>query len=251
MKPGETLLDVARLYNLGFNEIQDLYPSIDPWIPGDGRELIIPSQWVLPSRSLDGVVVNVAELRLYLIDNAGRLRTFPIGTGDRDYPTPLGRFRIRAKYRHPSWHVPPSLRAKYGIRIFPPGPDNPLGDYWLGLAGTHYGIHGTDIPWSVGRLVTRGCIRLYPEDMQVLFDLVSPGTVVEIVYEPVKIGLLGRKIYAEVHRDIYGRVADLESYGLGRVSDEGIEGEVDLDTLREALKQRSGMPVDITARPFP
>lgn len=251
IKNGETLLDVARLYNLGFNEIQDLYPCLDPWIPPEGMELTLPTQWVLPARPLNGVVINAAELRLYMVERSGRVRTFPIGTGDRDWPTPIGRFRIGAKNRNPSWQVPPSLRAKYGRRTFPPGPGNPLGEYWIGLANTHYGIHGTDVPWSVGRLVTRGCIRLYPEDIRELFDLVSPGTVVEIVYEPVKIGQRGDRIYAEIHQDVYERLEDLEAYGLERLNDERPEGEVDLEAFRDALKKRNGLPVDISVRPSP
>jgi L,D-transpeptidase ErfK/SrfK len=246
VKKGETLLDIARRHGLGFNEIQDLYPSIDPWIPPEGMELIIPSQWVLPSHPLDGIVINTAELRLFMTDKTCGIRTFPVGAGDEERPSPLGSFRIGARIKDPAWRVPPSLRKKYGQRVIPPGPDNPLGQYWLGLGGTRYGIHGTDFPWSVGRTVTRGCIRLYPEDISVLFDLTAPGTPVHIVYEPVKIGRLDGRIYAEVHRDIYGLVHDLESLGFMSLRAKGLEGLVDLEVFRRALIRRDGMPADIT-----
>ncbi len=249
VKKGETLLDVARKYGLGFNEIQDLYSSIDPWIPPVGMEILIPTQWVLPDRSLEGIVINAAEMRLFMTGPRGETRTFPVALGVAEWPTPLGIYRIGNKVRKPVWQVPPSLREKYGNRAFPPGPENPLGEYWLGLKGTHYGLHGTDFVWSIGRLVTRGCIRLYPEDIRVLFDLVAPGTPVSVVYEPVKVGRLEGRVYVEVHRDIYGYVDDFEEYGFKRLSRSGGAHEVDLEAFRNALKRRDGIPADVTAGP--
>ncbi|MFW6054446.1 MAG: L,D-transpeptidase family protein, partial [Thermodesulfobacteriota bacterium] len=135
VKEGETLLDIARLYDLGFNEMQDLYPELDPWIPPEGTELTIPSRWVIPGERRKGIVVNVAELRLYFFRGKEKaVRTFPIGIGRRDWPSPLGTFRVGEKRANPRWYIPRSLQEKYGLKTMPPGPDNPLGNYWIGLA---------------------------------------------------------------------------------------------------------------------
>lgn len=245
----ETLLDIARQYGLGFNEIQDLYPHVDPWIPPEGMELIIPSQWILPEEGMDGIVINVAEFRLYyFMREHGTVKTYPIGIGDTEWPTPFGMFKVGDKRVRPTWYIPPSLQKKYGVKSIPPGPENPLGDYWLGLGGTMYGIHGTDIPWSVGRLVTHGCIRMYPEDIQQLFYMVKPGTPVKIIYEPVKIGLFFGNIYVEVQRDIYEKIGDLAEYGHGLLREKGIVERVDLERFQQALERQDGMPMDITRR---
>ncbi|MFZ7127557.1 MAG: L,D-transpeptidase [Desulfobacterales bacterium] len=250
LRQRETLLDVARNYRLGFNELQDLHPSIDPWIPPAGMSLPLPSQWVLPESSHHDLVINVAELRLYRfmkVNGHAVVQTFPIGIGDVDWPTPTGEYRITSKLVHPTWIVPPSLRDKYAVKSIPPGPDNPLGDYWMGLGGSHYGIHGTDIPWSVGRLVTRGCIRLYPEDIEYLFNTVDLSATVKLIYEPVKIGRLSRRIFAEVHPDVYGLIDDFTDYGLQRLHDSGWSRLVDEAGFRKALAGKKGIPTDVTA----
>ena len=243
----ETLLDIAWEYDLGFNELQDLYPDLDPWILSVGTELILPTQWVLPDTIREGIIINVAELRLYHFSNTeASVKTFPIGIGDMDGMTPIGSFTIKSKRTRPTWYIPASLQSKYGTRSIPPGPDNPLGDYWMGLGDSSYGIHGTDIPWSVGRLVTHGCIRMYPEDIEQLYQTVSSGTSVKIIYEPVKIGFSSGRIYAEVHRDIYLKMGDLFEYGHHLLEEKGVIQNVDLEKFRHALERQDGMPVDIT-----
>lgn len=246
IEKGETLLDIARKYDLGINELQDLYPNLDPWIPPEGMNLLIPSQWILPGIPWNGILINVAELRLFYFTKARMVETFPMGIGDWDRTTPLGGFTIGGKRAKPTWFIPPALQPKYGVKTIPPGPDNPLGDYWLGLRYSNYGIHGTDIPWSVGRMVTGGCIRLYPEDMERLFQRVRPGTPVKIIYEPVKFGFLSGRLYVEVHKDVYARAGDLVNYGLKRLRAMGLAGKADLDILLQTLVLQNGMPTDIT-----
>ena len=244
----ETLLDIAREYDLGFNELQDLYPGLDPWILSVDTELTLPTQWVLPDTITEGIIINVAELRLYYFSNTeASVKTFPIGIGDMDGMTPLGDFTIKEKRKQPTWYIPASLQRKYGTKTIPPGPENPLGDYWMGLGDSSYGIHGTDIPWSVGRLVTHGCIRMYPEDIEQLFYMAKPGTSVKIIYAPIKIGFSSGRIYAEVHRDIYLKIADLFEHGRRLLEDKGLIQKIDLEKYRRALEGQDGMPVDITA----
>jgi L,D-transpeptidase ErfK/SrfK len=243
----ETLLDVARQYDLGFNEISDLYPHLDPWIPPRGTRVIIPSQWVLPEIINNGILVNIAELRLYYFDkNRNCVMTFPIGIGDKGTLTPVGMFSIKDKQVHPIWYIPSSLKHKYAVGSIPPGPDNPLGDFWMGLGESHYGIHGTDLPWSVGRLVTHGCIRMYNEDIALLFQKVPVGAHVKLIYEPVKIGRSMDRIFVEVHPDIYGRVGDLVSYGFALLHAKKIVQDVDDQKYRQALMRKDGLPTDVT-----
>lgn len=245
----DTLLDIARRYDLGFNEITALYPQHDPWLPPVGEVLEIPSQWLLPDSKYAGFVVNIPEMRLFVYSGGtGKqsVRTFPIGIGDVDYPTPTGSYRIGVKRIHPTWYIPPSLREKYQRATFPPGPDNPLGDYWMGLEGTLYGIHGTDIPWSVGRLVTHGCIRMYPEDIAQLFPSVKKGTKVQLVYQPVKVALISGRIYIEVHRDIYSLINNLAAHGYDIIVRRGFARLVDLEKLLDTIALENGIPTDIT-----
>jgi L,D-transpeptidase ErfK/SrfK len=249
VKTKDTFLDIARHYRLGFNEMEALYPDIDPWIPPIGTWLVLPTYWVLPANVDEGVIINSAELRLYYFMKAGVdfvVKTFPVGIGDTDWPTPLGEFKVGEKRKNPAWYVPPSLREKYGVDVIPPGPENPLGEYWIRLGNSSYGMHGTDIPWSVGRLVTHGCIRLYPEDITHLFREVQPGTRVKIIYEPVKFGVLSGRIYTEVHKDIYQMIDDFVEYGYRRLQEEGLAERVDIDKFHEALERKDGMPVDIS-----
>ena len=252
IKKQETLLDIARMYDLGFNEIQDLYPDWDPWIPPAGITMDIPSQWIFPETFKGGILVNTAELRLYYFSEHGdSVKTFPIGIGDLARPTPEGRFRIGERVFKPTWTVPPSLKKKYRVKTIPPGPDNPLGEYWLGLDDSRYGIHGTNFPWSVGRMVTRGCIRMYPEDIRLLYNNAPVGTPVKIVYEPVKISNRSGKVFVEVHNDIYGKIGDMHQYAHLLLLKRRVAGEVDPEKFRLALNRRSGMPVDITRAMVP
>jgi len=245
----ETLLDIARMNDLGFNEIIDLYPNLDPWNPPGGKELLIPSQWILPDSSRKGIVINVPEMRLFFFIDSGkrlRVKTFPIGIGDIEFPTPVGNYTIGSKRTNPAWFIPPSLQAKYSVKVLPPGPENPLGAYWMNLENSMYGLHGTDIPWSIGHLVTHGCIRLYPEDIEVLYPMVKTGTKVEIRYDPIKIVIVKNRIYIEVHRDVYDKIDDFTAYGKGLLKKKGLGQRVDRKKFLRALERRDGMPVDIT-----
>lgn len=244
--PKETLLDIARKFGLGFNELSLLYPKMDPWMPVAGRYLIIPTQWILPSTKLFGLVINLPELRLYHFSpKKGTVTTYPVGIGDKGWETPVAVGRVIYRQINPTWLVPKSLRAKYGVASIPPGPNNPLGKYWLGLSLIGYGIHGTNSPWGIGRRVSHGCIRLYPEHIALLFENVRINTPVEIVYEPVKIGFQNRNIFIEVHPDIYNRIPDMQKYTLRRLHDLDILDGVSLSLVKDAIEKQSGLPVHV------
>lgn len=246
----ETLLDIARTYNLGFNELIDLYPEIDPWLPPAGTLLVLPTERLLPDGTRSGIVVNIAEMRLYHYSkktSSDVVNSYPVSIGDPEFQTPEGKFTIGNKAVNPTWYIPPSLRPKYNRGSIPPGPDNPLGKYWLGIKNTMYGIHGTDIAWSIGRTVTHGCIRMYPEDIQKFFPKITVGTKVHIVYQPVKIAEIGKQIFIEVHRDVYGKLGDLTAHARQKLQDMGLSSRINNNAFAAAIETANGMPIDITA----
>jgi L,D-transpeptidase ErfK/SrfK len=248
IKNGETMLDIARHYDLGYQELMLVYPKIDPWLPPKGKTIMIPTQWVLPLYWKEGIVINVAELRLFFyLPKMGLVKTYPIGIGVEENPTPIGDFKIISKEIDPIWEIPSSLQKEYGGRkIILPGPENPLGSFWLGLSADSYGIHGTNKPWGVGRLVSHGCIRLYPEDIIKLFPLVRIGMPVKIIYQPIKFGFKNNKIYLEAHPDIYKQIPNIKETVLKEIINLGLKEKVKLPSLFKALKEQKGIPLNIT-----
>lgn len=244
--PKETLSDIVRNYGLGYNELSLLYPKMDPWLPSPGQNLVIPTQWILPSTKLFGLVINLPEFRLYhFIPKTKIVSTYPVGIGDVGWETPVAASHIIYRQVDPTWLVPKSLRAKYGATTIPPGPKNPLGKYWLGLSLSGYGIHGTNAPWGIGKRVSHGCIRLYPEHIALLFENVSVNTPVEIIYEPVKIGFRDQNIFIEVHPDIYNRIPDMQAQTFRRLHELGIFSNVSVSLVKDALEKQNGLPVRV------
>lgn len=245
----ESLIEAARKFNLGYNEIVSANPDIDPFLPDNGTIITIPTSWILPTiDSYNGIVINLSEMRLYYFfqqKDRKLVRTFPIGIGREGYDTPLGKFKIIQKIENPSWYVPESIRAEKPElpRVVPPGPDNPLGTHALRLSLQSYLIHGTNKPWGVGRRVSHGCIRLYPEDIPVLFQLVNNGVKVEIVKQPVKIGVRDKKVFIEVHED------DVDNYfseAFNLLTRKNLLQQVNTEKLYYALKQKTGTPFQIS-----
>jgi len=250
VKPGETLLDIARRYGLGVTTLQAFHPDKDPWLLEEGSVLEIPTLWIVPPARHRDIVINVPEMRLYRFHKKrGTVSTYAVTVGEEETQTPLGTFRVVEKEEDPEWNIPPKLRHKYKTKIMPAGPDNPIGRYWLGLSARGYGIHGTDNPWSVGRILSNGCIRLYPEDIERLYPDVPKGTVVEILYEPVKFGLRGSEIFVEVHGDPYGFIGDMEQHARTVARKQGIEAYADWEKIDEAIEAKNGVPVPVGTLP--
>ena len=155
-----------------------MYRSWDPFLPPPGVNLLIPTLWIVPTGHDAQILVNTGEMRLYYFVNHGtQVYTYPIGMGVLDYQTPTGKFTVVQRKVNPDWYIPKELQAKYRMAVMPAGPDNPMGAFKLGLSWGDYGIHGCNLPWAVGRLVSHGCTRLYPEDIKKLFAMVpmAPG----------------------------------------------------------------------------
>ena len=203
----DTFVKLARQYNLGFEELKQANPDVDPWLPGEGTQIVLPTQFVLPSAPRQGVVINLPELRLYYYpeNDPGRVITHPVSIGRMEWQTPLGRAQIVAKAEKPAWYPPESIRAEHAAdgrplpRVVPPGPDNPLGDYAMRLSIPGYLIHGTNKPSGLGMRVTHGCIRMFPEDIEGLFGIVPIGTPVHIVNQPFKLAWSANGYYLEAH----------------------------------------------------
>lgn len=209
----ETLLEIARRHGLGYEEIVAANPDVDTWLPGEGTEVILPTRFVLPPGARRGLILNLAEYRMYYFPQpqAGEtpvVMTFPMSIGRMDWETPLGRTSVVSKVRNPSWYPPESIREEHAAdgdplpRIVPPGPENPLGDYAMRLGLPGYLIHGTNRPAGVGMRVTHGCIRMFPEDIGFFFGQVPLNTPVRIINEPVKIGWQGDELVVEVHESL-------------------------------------------------
>ncbi len=209
-KHEDTLLDIARRNGLGYQEMVLANPSVDPWLPGDGTEVLLPTRYLLPDTPREGIVINRAEMRLYYYPKSPsgvvtEVITYPVGIGRVEWETPLAATSVTAKVVDPTWYPPASIRAEHAEAenplpaAVPPGPDNPLGRFAmrLGLAG--YLIHGSNRAYGVGMRVSHGCVRLYPEHIEGLFASVPIGTPVRIINQPFKTGWAGNVLYLEVH----------------------------------------------------
>ena len=206
----DTLSDLARTYGLGYDDIVAANPDTNPWLPGEGTPILLPTQYVLPDAPQRGVILNIASKRLFYFplaaeDGPQKVLTFPIGIGRVGWETPLGETTVIAKAKNPSWWVPASVRREHAEMgdplpsVVPPGPDNPLGTRVLKLAMPGYLIHGTNQPYGVGMRVSHGCVRLYPENIEFLYALVEIGEKVTIMNEPFQMGRKDGVLFFEAH----------------------------------------------------
>ncbi|MEN6442099.1 MAG: L,D-transpeptidase family protein [Syntrophobacter sp.] len=243
----DTLLDIARRNGLGYNSLDLLFPKMDAWIPPKGKRIFLPTMWVLPPSQHFQLVINIPELRLYFFDrNSGTVQTYPIGIGDEGWESPLGTWQITEKRPNPSWYVPASLQEKYGMAVMPPGPENPLGEFMMKFSAGAYGVHGTAMPWGVGRLVSHGCIRCYPEHIRILYPQVPMGTKLEVIYEPVKFGQKNGQVFIEAHPDVYKKIPDYAKYALDKLAQCPFKYQVDQKKFFLALTLQNGVPTNIT-----
>ena len=257
----DTLLDVARQYDLGQDEILLANPKVDRWLPGLGTEIVLPGRFILPRTERKGVVLNLPEMRLYYFyedpDKQLMIKSYPVSIGRMDWKTPLGAARIERKDKDPSWRPPESLKIEAAAKgdplpdVIPPGPDNPLGSYALRLSVPGYLIHSTNKPYGVGMRVTHGCVRMYPEDIEELFAIIPVYTAVQIVNQPIKVGWQDKTLFLEVHPPMDEDLEikqDLHCIAYTMILD-AIENEdaiLDIKTIKQALQEKSGMPVPIT-----
>jgi len=206
----DTLSDIARRFNLGYEEIVSANPGVDPWLPRAGTEIVLPTQFVLPDAPRRGIVVNLAAMRLFYYPKPKpgeqqRVITHPLGIGRVEWKTPEGTTKVVAKKAAPAWIPTPSIRKEHAAngdplpKVVPAGPDNPMGSHVLRLSWPAYAIHGTNKPPSIGLRGSHGCLRLYPEDIVQLFHEVPVGTPVTVVNQPQLIGWRGDQLYFQAY----------------------------------------------------
>ena len=204
----DTLTDIARRFNVGYEEIVRANPGVDPWLPGEGRSIVVPTQFILPTAPRDGVIINVAAMRIYYFPahKSGEtpvVYTHPIGIGKVGWKTPEGVTKITRRQKDPVWHVPVSVIKEHKENgedldaVIGPGPDNPLGRYAFYLGWPSYLIHGTNKPAGVGLRSRHGCIRLYPEDIESFYDMIPIGTQVRVVNQPFLFGWQDGELYMQ------------------------------------------------------
>ena len=267
-----TFSDLAREYGLGYDELVDANPDVDPWLPGEGTLVVLPTQFVLPDVPHEGIILNIASKRLFYYPpvedgQPQTVMTYPIGIGRVGWQTPLGSSAVIDKARDPSWYVPASVRREHEELgdplppVVPPGPDNPLGTRVLKLDIPGYLIHGTNQPYGVGMRVSHGCVRLYPENIERLYELVAVGEPVHIINEPYLAGMKGGQLYFESHAPLEDDGVTIENRlvaALGKVEGLASENDLnfDLQRLRIAANEHLGVPTilsgfsadDLTAR---
>ena len=204
----DTLTDIARRFNVGYEEIVRANPGVDPWLPGAGRKVVLPTQFILPNAPHEGLVINIAAMRLFYFPKhkSGEPQvviTHPIGIGKVGWSTPEGVTKIVRRQKDPTWTVPVSVIKEHREngeeldRVIGPGPDNPLGRHAFYLQWPSYLIHGTNKPAGVGLRSSHGCIRLYPEDIAQLFETVPIGTQVRVVNQPFEFGWAGDNLFMQ------------------------------------------------------
>ena len=258
----DTFVDLAWENNVGYRELQLANPGIDPWIPGADARVAIPSRYILPDAPREGIVINVPEMRLYYYPKAAKgepakVITYPISIGRQDWRTPLGLTRLIRKDKNPAWYPPESIRAEHEARgdpleeVVPPGPDNPLGTRALRLGIPGYLLHGTNKPAGIGMQVTHGCIRLFPEDIENLYEQVPVGTPVRIVDQPYKTGWHNGELYLEIHPPLgreQGGVKDLTPIVRHLVEETAELEEIKLDwaLARNLASAPNGLPVAVS-----
>jgi len=257
----DTLSDLARAYGLGYDELAVANPGVDPWLPGDQTPVLLPTQFVLPDVPREGMVLNIASRRLFYFPQmpegqAQVVKTYPIGIGRVGWETPLGVTTVVAKAVNPHWYVPASVRREHREMgnplpsVIPPGPDNPLGSRVLKLEMPGYLIHGTNQPYGVGMRVSHGCVRLYPENIEYLYELVNIGEPVRIINEPFLIGELNGEILFEAHQPLEDDAISIDERleqlfaRFGEVS--GINlSTAEQDQIRTITSIASGVPVRV------
>ena len=214
----DTLSDIARRFNLGYDEVVNANPGVDPWLPGAGTRIVLPTRFLLPDAPAEGIVVNLAALRMFYFpppakDGSRVVHTYPLGIGKVGWATPAGTTKVVSKRRNPWWTPPVSVRREHATEgdplpaRVPPGPDNPLGTRAMNLGWESYLIHGTNKPAGVGLRASHGCIRMYPEDIEVLFERVPVGTRVTVVNQPLLQRWQGDTLYVQsypVHEELRG-----------------------------------------------
>lgn len=252
----DTFADLGNKYHLGYLEMVAANPGVDAWLPGAGKEITLPTRFILPSGEREGIVINLAEYRLYFFPkNSPYMYSYPLGIGREGWSSPVADTRITVKTPNPGWTPPKSILKEHAENgdplpaYVPPGPDNPLGPYKMTLALPGYLIHGSNKNFGIGMRVSHGCFRMLNHNVLELADMVATGEKVRIINQPYKLGIEDGKLYLEAHEpleddnlpSIVDRQAAVARLLLER---EDLQDRVHIDweRLRQVVAEQSGIP---------
>jgi L,D-transpeptidase ErfK/SrfK len=252
VQPGDSLISMGARFGVEASTLAEDNDMPTGRALRPGQVLLVDSRHIVPAGLEDGILINIPQRTLFVARGNGVEGAFPVAVGRRDWPSPIGTFEVGVKEIDPTWDVPISIQREMAeagravLKTVLPGPDNPLGDRWLGLKEMGVGIHGTNQPTSVFRATTHGCIRLHPDDARVLFELVEAGSPVRIVYEPVLVAADdSNQVWLEVHRDAYGRAGDLFRIAVDLLQEAGVGDAVDAAAVRRCVQERRGRPCQL------
>jgi L,D-transpeptidase ErfK/SrfK len=247
-------------------------PGVDPWLPGEGTRIVLPTQWVLPDAPPEGIVVNVAAMRLFYFPKPAKNQknpqrvviTYPIGVGKVGWETPIGTTKVVSKRKDPVWTPPPSVRKEHAEKgdplpaRVPAGPDNPLGAYAMNLGWPSYLMHGTNKPPGVGMRASHGCIRLYPEDIESLFAMIPVGMQVTVVNQPLLYRWQGNALFVQSYPPVVEGMDDSVAPPSVAYDDRVANaiwqkskvhaGAVNWDLVERVVTKAQGLAVPVTKR---
>ncbi len=223
-----------------------------------GMILKLNNTHIVPTDLSNGFVINLPELLLYYFKDGVYQRRYALAVGKPSWPTPTGNYQLCNKSKNPTWTVPVSIQEEMfnaGYEVVekvPPGPKNPLGQYWMGTTASGVGIHATNRPWSVGHFVSHGCIRMLPDEIAQLFPLVEVGLPVKITYRPVKVAVTPQgRIFLEAHPNIYRKKLNYLELVKELAQQHQIVSRLDWDKVAAVLKAREGIARDVTKVQLP
>jgi L,D-transpeptidase ErfK/SrfK len=258
----DTLVHIGRDYGVGFVEMRAANPTLDPWIPGSGAKVIVPTMNLLPDASQKGAVINLAEMRMYIYNQGAEPKTFSIGIGRDGLQTPVGVTKIVRKTEDPTWTPTPRMRAEDPTLppVVYPGSDNPMGTHALYLGFPNIAIHGTNKPYGIGRRVSSGCIRMFPEDIGRVYNMLPVGTQITVVDQPVKAAWVDNVFYIEASptqeqstaMEKEGKIPEYEvsesdlAYIMRKVGND--QSKLDWTLVRNIIKERKGYPIEAATR---
>ncbi|HKQ84466.1 MAG TPA: L,D-transpeptidase family protein [Steroidobacteraceae bacterium] len=266
----DTFSDIARRFNVGYEELVRANPGIDPWLPGEGREIVVPTRFVLPDAPREGLVINLAAMRVYYFPKRkdGELQTVlthPIGIGKVGWSTPEGTTKVTGKAKNPTWFPPASVRKEHAEagdplpRKVPPGPDNPLGTHMMTLGWPSYLVHGTNKPYGVGMRSSHGCMRFYPEDIAQLYDQIAVGTAVHVVNQPLVFGWHKDGLYVQAFPVMeddqrqHPSAVELMSHRLSTTMQERVtkySASMDTVLVERLVSDARGIATPVNQKPF-
>ncbi|MCY1418286.1 L,D-transpeptidase catalytic domain [compost metagenome] len=235
-------------------------PGVDAWLPGAGTEIVLPTRFILPPGPREGIVINLAEYRMYYYPKGQNVvHTYPLGIGREGWGSPVTNgARVTAKTPNPTWTPPASIRAEHAAdgdplpNVVPAGPDNPLGPFKFTLSVPGYLIHGSNKKFGIGMRTSHGCFRMFNNNVLELAKMAPVGTPVRIINEPYKFGISAGKIYLEAHTPLDDKgdpsVVDKHTAVINALLKRGDENlRMNWDTVRDVVAAEDGMPVEIAA----